>query len=221
MTRFTDRGVVHERFMNGAKGEFHFARDLEHNTGTPQLEVAMQGSSLAQGILRRSALMKSQPPDRIVSHPHGRSHRMSMQRSVCTRVGGNVCQQSYVFRENAELVAPGMDGRKLGTSLEFGEHLVPRIARSGPTELNEARMKQDFHARAVPSRLKGVQFDLEAHQFREQSRIHRVSRFARRRIAHDLPAEWIGFLPAEGFEPPTNGLQNRCSTTELSRHSHG
>ena len=28
----------------------------------------------------------------------------------------------------------------------------------------------------------------------------------------------IEFLPAEGFEPPTNGLQNRCSTTELSRH---
>ena len=24
-------------------------------------------------------------------------------------------------------------------------------------------------------------------------------------------------VPAEGFEPPTNGLQNRCSTTELSR----
>jgi hypothetical protein len=25
-------------------------------------------------------------------------------------------------------------------------------------------------------------------------------------------------LPAERFELPTNGLQNRCSTTELSRH---
>ena len=25
-------------------------------------------------------------------------------------------------------------------------------------------------------------------------------------------------MPAEGLEPPTNGLQNRCSTTELSRH---
>jgi hypothetical protein len=132
-----------------------------------------------------------------------------MQRSVCTRVGGNVCQQGYVFRENAELVAPGMDGRKLGTSLEFGEHLVPRVTRSRSAELNEARMEQDLHALAVPSRLKGVQFDLEAHQIREQSRIHRVRNFARRRIAHDLPAEWIGFLPAEGFEPPTNGLQNR------------
>jgi hypothetical protein len=31
----------------------------------------------------------------------------------------------------------------------------------------------------------------------------------------------IGFLPAERFELPTNGLQNRCSTTELSRHRHG
>ncbi len=28
-------------------------------------------------------------------------------------------------------------------------------------------------------------------------------------------------LPAEGFEPPTNGLQNRCSTTELSRRAFG
>jgi hypothetical protein len=27
---------------------------------------------------------------------------------------------------------------------------------------------------------------------------------------------WIS-MPAEGLEPPTNGLQNRCSTTELSR----
>jgi hypothetical protein len=26
-------------------------------------------------------------------------------------------------------------------------------------------------------------------------------------------------VPAEGFEPPTNGLQNRCSTPELSRHA--
>ena len=25
-------------------------------------------------------------------------------------------------------------------------------------------------------------------------------------------------MPAERFELPTNGLQNRCSTTELSRH---
>src|ERR1700721_382587 len=25
-------------------------------------------------------------------------------------------------------------------------------------------------------------------------------------------------LPAEGFEPPTYGLQNRCTTTVLSRH---
>jgi hypothetical protein len=26
-------------------------------------------------------------------------------------------------------------------------------------------------------------------------------------------------LPAEGFEPPTYGLQNRCTTTVLSRHT--
>ena len=25
-------------------------------------------------------------------------------------------------------------------------------------------------------------------------------------------------MPAEGFEPPTYGLQNRCTTTVLSRH---
>jgi hypothetical protein len=25
-------------------------------------------------------------------------------------------------------------------------------------------------------------------------------------------------VPGDGFEPPTNGLQNRCSTTELTRH---
>ena len=25
-------------------------------------------------------------------------------------------------------------------------------------------------------------------------------------------------MPAEGIEPPTFGLQNRCSTAELSRH---
>jgi hypothetical protein len=24
-------------------------------------------------------------------------------------------------------------------------------------------------------------------------------------------------VPGDGFEPPTNGLQNRCSTTELTR----
>ena len=26
-------------------------------------------------------------------------------------------------------------------------------------------------------------------------------------------------VPGEGIEPPTNGLQNRCSTAELTRHS--
>jgi hypothetical protein len=26
-------------------------------------------------------------------------------------------------------------------------------------------------------------------------------------------------VPGEGFEPPTNGLQNRCSTTELTRRN--
>jgi hypothetical protein len=28
---------------------------------------------------------------------------------------------------------------------------------------------------------------------------------------------FCGGLPAEGFEPPTYGLQNRCTTTVLSR----
>ena len=27
----------------------------------------------------------------------------------------------------------------------------------------------------------------------------------------------VGVVPAEGIEPPTFGLQNRCSTAELSR----
>ena len=28
-------------------------------------------------------------------------------------------------------------------------------------------------------------------------------------------------VPGEGIEPPTNGLQNRCSTAELTRHAAG
>ena len=28
----------------------------------------------------------------------------------------------------------------------------------------------------------------------------------------------ILLVPGEGIEPPTNGLQNRCSTAELTRH---
>jgi hypothetical protein len=31
----------------------------------------------------------------------------------------------------------------------------------------------------------------------------------------------IWLVPAAGFEPATNGLQNRCSTPELSRHATG
>ena len=27
----------------------------------------------------------------------------------------------------------------------------------------------------------------------------------------------VMLVPVDGFEPPTNGLQNRCSTTELNR----
>src|SRR5579862_715655 len=35
-----------------------------------------------------------------------------------------------------------------------------------------------------------------------------------------LERNWLFLLalPAEGFEPPTYGLQNRCTTTVLSRH---
>jgi hypothetical protein len=29
---------------------------------------------------------------------------------------------------------------------------------------------------------------------------------------------FLNLVPAEGFEPPTYGLQNRCTTTVLSRH---
>jgi hypothetical protein len=39
-------------------------------------------------------------------------------------------------------------------------------------------------------------------------------------VGHSM-GRWEGrspyLVPAEGLEPPTNGLQNRCSTTELSR----
>ena len=28
-------------------------------------------------------------------------------------------------------------------------------------------------------------------------------------------------VPGEGFEPPTFGLQNRCTTTVLTRHDRG
>jgi hypothetical protein len=31
---------------------------------------------------------------------------------------------------------------------------------------------------------------------------------------------YIPLVPAEGIEPPTFGLQNRCSTAELSRQTH-
>jgi hypothetical protein len=40
------------------------------------------------------------------------------------------------------------------------------------------------------------------------------------------PVEWAlffgaGLVPGEGFEPPTFGLQNRCSTAELTRQING
>ena len=31
----------------------------------------------------------------------------------------------------------------------------------------------------------------------------------------------IPLVPGEGLEPPTNGLQNRCSTAELTRQING
>jgi hypothetical protein len=35
------------------------------------------------------------------------------------------------------------------------------------------------------------------------------------------PRMRISLVPGEGIEPPTFGLQNRCSTAELTRHSDG
>jgi hypothetical protein len=40
--------------------------------------------------------------------------------------------------------------------------------------------------------------------------------FACRAEVYGSPWKW-GLVPAEGFEPPTYGLQNRCTTTVLSR----
>jgi hypothetical protein len=40
-----------------------------------------------------------------------------------------------------------------------------------------------------------------------------------RSLREHLGMLWeVGLVPAEGFEPPTYGLQNRCTTTVLSRH---
>lgn len=33
-----------------------------------------------------------------------------------------------------------------------------------------------------------------------------------------LAAFWKKLVPGEGFEPPAFGLQNRCTTTVLTRH---
>src|SRR5262245_4184609 len=38
------------------------------------------------------------------------------------------------------------------------------------------------------------------------------------RIAQKALISWAFVVPGEGIEPPTNGLQNRCSTAELTRH---
>jgi hypothetical protein len=42
------------------------------------------------------------------------------------------------------------------------------------------------------------------------------------KLRHEKGLSWkakplISLVPGEGLEPPTNGLQNRCSTTELTR----
>jgi hypothetical protein len=34
----------------------------------------------------------------------------------------------------------------------------------------------------------------------------------------DIDFICVRLVPGEGIEPPTNGLQNRCSTAELTRH---
>ncbi len=38
-------------------------------------------------------------------------------------------------------------------------------------------------------------------------------------VTHVTEIELRRMVPAEGFEPPTYGLQNRCTTTVLSRQS--
>ena len=52
----------------------------------------------------------------------------------------------------------------------------------------------------------------------------KCSRGAPGSAQQDRSGERAKVVPAEGFEPPTNGLQNRCSTPELSRrpvNAHG
>jgi hypothetical protein len=43
------------------------------------------------------------------------------------------------------------------------------------------------------------------------------------RAVSDVGPQWVPVLvvPGERFELPTNGLQNRCSTTELTRQING
>jgi hypothetical protein len=60
------------------------------------------------------------------------------------------------------------------------------------------------------------------HRLIHQQTIHEIERFVARRAAvgNSVTKPVAGIhrlVPGDGFEPPTNGLQNRCSTTELTR----
>ena len=43
--------------------------------------------------------------------------------------------------------------------------------------------------------------------------------YERRQVGQQVTATCQKLVPGEGIEPPTNGLQNRCSTAELARQT--
>jgi hypothetical protein len=48
--------------------------------------------------------------------------------------------------------------------------------------------------------------------------IWRLDVWANQEVGEDQPGGCV-LMPGEGFEPPTFGLQNRCTTTVLTRQS--
>jgi hypothetical protein len=111
-------------------------------------------------------------------------------------------------------------GGKTASEFDFRAIAIGATKRKGGAPHH--RCDQD---RAAIQRIKKSQATSRQNHPPPRSRLSNLVRRSRPQFSGRfaiLPAEEIlitlvMLVPAEGIEPPTNGLQNRCSTAELSR----
>ena len=97
--------------------------------------------------------------------------------------------------------------------------LSPSERRGRPTSEDRQGRRQWFRVWRKREAAHSHACDLASSVIRHLAKMLTASKLDTGRLAAAFPTlyQWLAVVPGEGFEPPTFGLQNRCTTTVLTR----